>query len=142
MAEQVLNEIDAENYKTIITECITCGGNLVVISKADISHLFTWKYLLSLKLRRNLELIIREQLDNTTDFKDLGTLIGQLGTRPNDILIKDFYEKNKELLNAFNHSSARFIPPILVYRSKDIQETYNDLITLKDNMILENLQAD
>lgn len=99
----------------------TGSGNIVEVEKNDICYILIYKILLGLKIRRSFEKKV------TAIVKDSYVEIGDIVEKTNNTVIINFYNNYKYIINGFNHSSSRLIPPIFVYSFKSLSEIYGEL---------------
>lgn len=96
----------------------------------NVLTLFTFKVLCALELRRKYE-----EKANCLGVKPSG-MIGSLVSRLRELTNKKaadlvkFYDRQREILCCFEHSTSRNVPPIFVYRLSQIQAWYKELDSL------------
>ena len=111
-----INSIDVIRHK---------NKKFTIIDKNDVSHIFIFKYFLGLALRRKLEEKSRMYIKKDYIYNELNDLMNEI--KSNNVLLYNFYRNNIEILNCFNHSSSRIIPPILIYSTETIQNLHDEL---------------
>ena len=101
----LFDEISKE-YVDIDIKVKTSSGNIVPVSKDDVCYILIYKILFGLKIRRLLEKkaydIVQEE------YTEVGDLIEKIPDTP----LYDYYNLYKYIINSFNHSSSRIVPPI------------------------------
>ena len=76
------------------------------------------------KIRRLLE---RKAYDIVQEeYTEVGELIEKIPDTP----LYDYYNLYKYIINSFNHSSSRIVPPIFVYSFRALQEMYDELLSI------------
>lgn len=114
----------SRDYVDIDIKVKTSSRNIVSISKDDICYILIYKILFGLKIRRLLERkaynIVQEE------YTEVGELIEKIPNTP----LYDYYNLYKYIINSFNHSSSRIVPPIFVYSFRSLQEMYDELLTI------------
>lgn len=115
--DDITPELDEISIKSISDKSTVSDVNT-----NDICYILIYKYLLGMKIRRNFELKAVKN-SGETKYKNIGELIPYL---KNNLLI-DFYNTYNFVLNSFNHSSSRIVPPIFVYSMVTLQEIYIEL---------------
>lgn len=122
-ASLLFDEISKE-YVDIDIKVKTGSGNVVSVSKDDVCYILIYKILFGLKIRRLLEKkaydIVQEE------YKEVGELIDKIPDTP----LYDYYNLYKYIINSFNHSSSRIVPPIFVYSFKSLREMYEELLAI------------
>ena len=122
-ASLLFDEISKE-YVDIDIKVKTGSGNVVSVSKDDVCYILIYKILFGLKIRRLLEKkaydIVQEE------YKEVGELIDKIPDTP----LYDYYNLYKYIINSFNHSSSRIVPPIFVYSFKSLREMYDELLAI------------
>lgn len=122
-ASLLFDEISKE-YVDIDIKVKTGSGNVVSASKDDVCYILIYKILFGLKIRRLLEKkaydIVQEE------YKEVGELIDKIPDTP----LYDYYNLYKYIINSFNHSSSRIVPPIFVYSFKSLREMYDELLAI------------
>ncbi len=119
----LFDEISKE-YVDIDIKVKTSSGNIVPVSKDDVCYILIYKILFGLKIRRLLEKkaydIVQEE------YTEVGDLIEKIPDTP----LYDYYNLYKYIINSFNHSSSRIVPPIFVYSFKSLREMYDELMAI------------
>ena len=122
-ASLLFDEISKE-YVDIDIKVKTGSGNIISVSKDDVCYILIYKILFGLKIRRLLEKkaydIVQEE------YKEVGELIDKIPDTP----LYDYYNLYKYIINSFNHSSSRIVPPIFVYSFKSLREMYEELLAI------------
>lgn len=122
-ASLLFDEISKE-YIDIDIKVKTGSGNIVSVSKDDVCYIFIYKILFGLKIRRLLEKKAYDIVQE--DYNEVGELIDKIPNTP----LYDYYNLYKYIINSFNHSSSRIVPPIFVYSFKSLCEMYNELLAI------------
>lgn len=130
-----LNDIDSENISLVMNDITsqinkidikvkTGSGNIKMIEKTDICYILIYKILLGLKIRRMLE----EKAFNIVQksYNEVGDLMQYLKNTP----LGYFYNTYSYIINSFNHSSSKVVPPIFVYSIKTLQSIYDEIVAL------------
>ncbi len=102
-------------------KAITGSGNIIEVKKDDICYILIYKVLLGLKIRRYFEKKV------TSIVKDSYNEIGDIVEKTNNSMLINFYNNYNYIINGFNHSSSRLVPPIFVYSFKSLSEIYGEL---------------
>lgn len=102
-------------------KAITGSGNIIEVKKDDICYILIYKVLLGLKIRRYFEKKV------TSIVKDSYNEIGDIVEKTNNSMLINFYNNYNYIINSFNHSSSRLVPPIFVYSFKSLSEIYGEL---------------
>ena len=122
-ASLLFDDISKE-YVDIDIKVKTGSGNIASVSKDDACYILIYKILFGLKIRRLLEKkaydIVQEE------YKEVGELIDKIPDTP----LYDYYNLYKYIINSFNHSSSRIVPPIFVYSFKSLREMYEELLAI------------
>lgn len=114
----------SSDYGDIDIKVKTNSRNIVSISKDDICYILIYKILFGLKIRRLLE---RKAYDIVQEeYTEVGELIEKIPDTP----LYDYYNLYKYIINSFNHSSSRIVPPIFVYSFRALQEMYDELLSI------------
>lgn len=100
------------------------SNDISIVNKNDIAHILILKILLGLKIRRIFEKKARDIVKSS--YSEIGDLAKKLENGP----LKDFYNTYRYVLNSFNHSSSRLVPPIFVYSINTLQDIYDELVTI------------
>lgn len=120
----VLFDDISKEYVDIDIKVKTESGNIAPVSKNDVCYILIYKILFGLKIRRLLEKkaydIVQEE------YKEVGDLIEKIPNTP----LYDYYNLYKYIINSFNHSSSRIVPPIFVYSFTSLQEMYDELLII------------
>ncbi len=122
-ASSLFDDISSD-YGDIDIKVKTNSKNIVSISKDDICYILIYKILFGLKIRRLLE---RKAYDIVLEeYTEVGELIEKIPDTP----LYDYYNLYKYIINSFNHSSSRIVPPIFVYSFRALQEMYDELLSI------------
>ena len=122
-ASSLFDDISSD-YGDIDIKVKTNSKNIVSISKDDICYILIYKILFGLKIRRLLE---RKAYDIVQEeYTEVGELIEKIPDTP----LYDYYNLYKYIINSFNHSSSRIVPPIFVYSFRALQEMYDELLSI------------
>lgn len=114
----------SNDYVDIDIKAKTGSGNIVSVPKNDICYILIYKILFGLKIRRLLEKKVYDIVQE--DYTEVGDLIEKIPNTP----LYDYYNLYKYIINSFNHSSSRVVPPIFVYSFKSLREMYEELQAL------------
>ena len=114
----------SKDYVDIDIKAKTGSGNIVSVPKNDICYILIYKILFGLKIRRLLEKKVYDIVQE--DYTEVGNLIEKIPNTP----LYDYYYLYKYIINSFNHSSSRVVPPIFVYSFKSLREMYEELQAL------------
>lgn len=114
----------SNDYVDIDIKAKTGSGNIVSVPKNDICYILIYKILFGLKIRRLLEKKVYDIVQE--DYTEVGNLIEKIPNTP----LYDYYNLYKYIINSFNHSSSRVVPPIFVYSFKSLREMYEELQAL------------
>ena len=103
----------------------TGSGKVNLVDKDDICYILVFKVLLGLRIRRIFE---KKAYDIVKQpYNEIGDLMSSLKNTP----LNDFYSTYSYILNSFNHSSSKVVPPIFVYSIKTLQDIYDEIVTIK-----------
>ena len=120
----VLFDDISKEYVDIDIKVKTGSGDIVSVSKDDVCYILIYKVLFGLKIRRLLEQkaydIVQEE------YTEVGDLIEKIPNTP----LYEYYNLYKYIINSFNHSSSRIVPPIFVYSFKSLREMYDELLDI------------
>lgn len=112
------------NFDDIDIKSKSKSGNIALVDKKDICYILIYKYLLGMKIRRTFE---KKAVDEVgIEYESIGDLIPHLN---NDKLLS-FYDAYNFVINSFNHSSSKIVPPIFVYSMNVLQDIYEELLTI------------
>ena len=100
------------------------SGNINLVDKKDVCYILIYKYLLGMKIRRIFESKVVNEVN--MDYENIGDLIPYLN---NDKLLS-FYNTYNFVINSFNHSSSKIVPPIFVYSMNILQDIYDELVII------------
>lgn len=100
------------------------SGNISLVDKKDICYIMIYKYLLGMKIRRIFETKVVDEVN--MEYDSIGDLLPYLSN--NKLL--SFYNTYNFVINSFNHSSSKIVPPILVYSMNTLQDIYNELLII------------
>lgn len=128
----ILDILDYKNINSITVISKTGSGVFENVEINDVSHLFIFKYLLGLKIRRSFELKCKERIKGEYHYIIINDLLKLLDNERDNDLLK-YFNCNSELMDSFCHSSTRVIPPILVYSLCTLQEKYVELESIKSS---------
>lgn len=112
------------NFDNIDIKVKSNSGNINSVDKKDICYILIYKYLLGMKIRRIFEAKVVEKVD--MEYESIGDLIPHL----NDYKLLSFYNTYNFVINSFNHSSSKIVPPIFVYSMNVLQNIYNELVII------------
>lgn len=102
----------------------TGSGKINLVDKDDICYILVFKVLLGLRIRRIFE---KKAYDIVKQpYNEIGDLMSSLKNTP----LNDFYSTYSYILNSFNHSSSKVVPPIFVYSIKTLQDIYDEIVTI------------
>ena len=102
----------------------TGSGKVNLVDKDDICYILVFKVLLGLRIRRIFE---KKAYDIVKQpYNEIGDLMSSLKNTP----LNDFYSTYSYILNSFNHSSSKVVPPIFVYSIKTLQDIYDEIVTI------------
>ena len=116
----LMNNIDSE-LNEINIQSISSSGRISSVAKDDICYILIYKYLLGMKIRRVFEKKAVE--DANVEYTKISDLIPYL----NNYELINFYSTYSFIINSFNHSSSRIVPPIFVYSTQTLQKIYDEL---------------
>lgn len=116
----LMNNIDSE-LNEINIQSISASGRISSVAKDDICYILIYKYLLGMKIRRVFEKKAVE--DANVEYTKISDLIPYL----NNYELINFYSTYSFIINSFNHSSSRIVPPIFVYSTQTLQKIYDEL---------------
>lgn len=100
------------------------SGNISLVDKKDICYIMIYKYLLGMKIRRIFGTKVVDEVN--MEYDSIGDLLPYLSN--NKLL--SFYNTYNFVINSFNHSSSKIVPPILVYSMNTLQDIYNELLII------------
>lgn len=112
------------NFDDIDIKVKSKSGNINLVDKQDVCYILIYKYLLGLKIRRIFESKVVNEVN--MEYESIGDLISHLN---NDKLLS-FYNTYNFVINSFNHSSSKIVPPIFVYSMNILQDIYNELLII------------
>lgn len=119
----VMNDITS-SLDSINIKVKTRSGNINLVDKDDICYILVFKVLLGLKIRRIFE---KKAYDIVKQpYNEIGDLVKFLKNTP----LNDFYNTYSYILNSFNHSSSKLVPPVFVYSIKTLQEIYDEIVAI------------
>ena len=112
------------NFEDIDIKVKSKSGNINLVDKQDVCYILIYKYLLGMKIRRIFESKVVSEVN--IQYESIGDLIPHLN---NDKLLS-FYNTYNFVINSFNHSSSKIVPPIFVYSMNILQDIYNELLII------------
>lgn len=112
------------NFDDIDIKVKSKSGNINLVDKQDVCYILIYKYLLGMKIRRIFESKVVNEVN--MEYENIGNLIPHLN---NDKLLS-FYNTYNFVINSFNHSSSKIVPPIFVYSMNILQDIYNELVII------------
>lgn len=112
------------NFDDIDIKVKSKSGNINLVDKQDVCYILIYKYLLGMKIRRIFESKVVSEVN--IQYESIGELIPHLD---NDKLLS-FYNTYNFVINSFNHSSSKIVPPIFVYSMNILQDIYNELVII------------
>lgn len=112
------------NFDDIDIKVKSKSGNINLVDKQDVCYILIYKYLLGMKIRRIFESKVVNEVN--MEYENIGDLIPHLN---NDKLLS-FYNTYNFVINSFNHSSSKIVPPIFVYSMNILQDIYNELVII------------
>jgi len=119
----VMNDITS-SLDSINIKVKTGSGNINLVDKDDICYILVFKVLLGLKIRRIFEKKVYDIVKQP--YNEIGDLVKFLKNTP----LNDFYNTYSYILNSFNHSSSKLVPPVFVYSIKTLQEIYDEIVAI------------
>lgn len=122
--EDIMKDV-TENVNNLEVKSKTKKGSIKSVEKNDICHILVYKILLGIKIRRIFEKKAYDKTHQT--YNEVGELMRYLKGTP----LYDFYSTYNYIINSFNHSASRVVPPIFVYSIKNLQEIYYEITNIE-----------